>query len=288
MAVYTYNQLVKKATECFENVQKKYVLDMSDKWSYYFAKAVLKPKKDIPKINFEDNPNPQQDKIGRQATRTEYIKIAKDLTAFVEKHKRLPNYVEYKGFKLSPRLLTYTFAKVLMRYSKNNKLQDEVTLNNKVFTKPLETSNKVYAYFIKIFNKGKKIKTVDGILEKIQGRGYGYYYDDHKSNKEVIDQLAKNTKDDPNDPNCTDSCQMVQNCIQQLVDWKLYKKVECLHVQCKSGGHVKLRITKNDGSTFIRDVACIISDNGKPLNCVWCTNTPKAVNPAWYMSNLNR
>lgn len=51
---------------------------------------------------------------------------------------------------------------------------------------------------------------------------------------------------------------------------------------------MKLRITRNDGTKFIRDPACVISHNGKPLNCVWCTNTPKAVNPAWYLSNLNR
>lgn len=288
MSVHTYKELVKQANACYKNVNTKYVLDMSDKWSYYLAKAVLNPKKDIKRITIGDNPKPEQSKIGRQASKSEYLQIAKDLVKFVENKKRLPNYVEYKGFKLSPRLLTYTFSKILMRYDKNGKLQSEVTLSNKVFTKPLETSNKVYAYFIKVFNKGKKILTADGILEKIQGRGYGYYYDDHKSNKETIDALAKNSKDDPKDPNCTDSCQMAQNCIQQLVDWGIYKKVECLHVNCSSGGHVKLRITRNDGTTFIRDVACIISDNGKPLTCVWCTNTPKAVNPAWYMANLHR
>ena len=257
---------------------------MTDKWSYYFAKAVLNPHKDIKKIAFGNNPNPKQDKIGRQASKKEYLEIAKELTSFVEKKGRLPNYIKYKDFKLSPRLLTYTFSKILMKYDKNKKLQSEVTLSNKVFTKPLETSNKVYEYFIKVFNNGKKIKTVDGLFKLIQGRGYGYYYDDQLSNKEVIDHL----KNGGLKPNCTDSCQMSMNCIIQLVEWGLYKKVECLHVDCSSGGHVKLRITRNDGTTFIRDVACIISDNGKPINCVWCTNHPKAINPSWFMENLNR
>jgi hypothetical protein len=170
-----------------------------------------------------------------------------------------------------------------MRYDKNHKLQSEVTLSNKVFTKPLETSNKVYEYFIKVFNNGKKIKTVDGLLKQIQGKGYGYYYDDQLSNKQVIDHL----KNGGQKPNCTDSCQMIQNCIQQLIEWKLYKKVECIHVQCSSGGHVKLRITKNDGTKFIRDPACVISPNGKPINCTWCTNKG-VINPSWYMMNLNR
>jgi len=81
---------------------------------------------------------------------------------------------------------------------------------------------------------------------------------------------------------------MAMNIIKQLILFGKYKKVECLHVNCSSGGHVKLRITKNNGTRFIRDVACVISDNGKPISCVWCTNAPKAVNPSWFMENLNR
>lgn len=284
MTKYTYKQLVNKAKECHKNVNTKYKLDMTDKWSYYFAKAILNPKKDITRIEFKDNKDPKQDKIGRQATKKEYLHLAEKLVKFVETKKKLPDWVGYGKFKLSPRLLTYTFCKILLKYDKNNKLQNEVTLSNKVFTKPLETSNEVYAYFIKVFNKGKKIKTVDGLLKLIMGKGYGYYYDDQLSNKEVIDHL----KNGGLKPNCTDSCQMTMNCIIQLVEWGLYKKVECLHVDCSSGGHVKLRITRNDGSSFIRDVACVISDNGKPISCVWCSNHAKAVNPAWFMSNLNR
>jgi len=64
--------------------------------------------------------------------------------------------------------------------------------------------------------------------------------------------------------------------------------VECLHVMCQSGGHVKLRITMNDGSKIIRDPACVLSDNGKGVRCNWCTDTPIAVNPSWWLSNLNR
>ena len=288
MSVHTYKEILNASKTITVNVRDKYKLGTSAKWSYYIAKSIINPKKDIKKININDAPKPSGTHISRQINKSNYIKLAKDLVKFVEKNKRLPNYIEYGNYKIRTRLYTLMFAKILVSYSKNNSLPSEVNVNSKAFTKPVETTNEVYNYFCKVFNKGKQIKTVDGILELIQNRGYGGYYDDKLSNKEVIDQLAKNKEDDSKDPNCTDSCQMVQNCIQQLVEWKLYKKVECLHVDCSSGGHVKLRITKNDGSTFIRDPACVISHNNKPISCVWCTNTPKAVNPSWYMTNLYR
>lgn len=283
MSNYSYKTILNKAKECQKNVKSEYKLGITDKWSYYFAKSILNPKKDIKKINFGDNPKPVLEHISRQATRVEYKKLARELVEFVEKKGRLPNYLKYAGKKVSPRLWTYVFAKIIIKYDKNGKFQDEVIINKKVFTKPVETKNEVYNYFVKVF--GKFDNTVDGFLSKIKGRGYSYYYDDTYSNKQCIDRLKKGKG-----INCTDSCQMAMNIIEQLIALKKYKKVECLHVQCSSGGHVKLRITKNDGSKFIRDVACAISDNGKPLSCVWCTNTPKAngINPSWFMENLNR
>jgi hypothetical protein len=280
---YSYKKIQKKAKECKDNVKGKYKLGISTKWSYYFAKAIIYPNKDVKKIKFDKASDPKQSKMSRQLSRVQYKQVALDLVSYVEKHKKLPNYVRFGNYKIKPRLLTYAFAKVLLHYKHDGKYPSEITFNSKVFTKPLETSNKEYEYFCKVFNGGKKIKTIDEGLKLIQGRGYGYYYDDQLSNKQVIDHL----KNGGLKPNCTDSCQMAYNLVLQLIEWKVYKKVECLHVQCSSGGHVKLRITKNDGSTFIRDVACIISDNGKPLTCVWCTNQG-TVNPSWFMENLNR
>lgn len=141
MASYTYKQLIKQAKTCQTNVKSKYKLDMTDKWSYYFAKAILNPKKDIKKISFGDNPKPTQDKIKTKATKAEYIQLAKDLVAFVEgPKKRLPNYLTFKGKKVAPRLLTYDFAKVLVKYDAKGKFQSEVVIANSVFTKPKTTT----------------------------------------------------------------------------------------------------------------------------------------------------
>lgn len=287
MTNYSYKEILTKAKEVKSNVKSEYKIGMSHKWSYYFAKALI-THKDVVKINIADAPKPSHTHISRQMSKKEYLDLAKTFVKFVEEKHRLPNYLAWNGFKIASNLFTYTFARCLIYYDKYKKYDTEITVNQKVFTKPLESTNEVYNYFCKKLNKNKKIKTIDEALKLVNGRGYGSYYDDKLSNKQAIDAMAKNNKDDDEDPNCTDSCHVFYNIGLQLVKWKIYKKVECLHVNCSSGGHVKLRFTKNDGTKFIRDPACVLSHNNKPITCVWCTNTPKAVNPEWFMQNLNR
>ena len=281
MTTYNHQKIITKAETIKNNVKKEYKLGTSTKWAYYICKAIITPNKGVKKLNFDKAPKPKGTHISRQIPKTNILKLAKKLIQFTEKHKRLPNYLTYGDYKIRPRLYTYLFAKTLIFYHKNNRLPNTVNANSKAFTKPIETTNEVYNYFVDVF--GEFGNTIDGALSKVKDKGYSYYYDDLYSNKTGIDCMKQGKG-----INCTDSCQIFHNIMLQLIALKKYKKVECLHVQCTSGGHMKLRITKNDGTTFIRDPACVLSDNGKPLNAVWCTNTPMAINPQWYMSNLNR
>ena len=61
------------------------------------------------------------------------------------------------------------------------------------------------------------------------------------------------------------------------------------HVLCSGGdGHVRLRITLNDGDYIYRDPACTLSDNGETY-CNWCMNGELlAIDPDWFLENLNR
>lgn len=277
-----YNEIVKVAKSIKKNVSNNYKLGENEKWGYYIAKAILKPKTKIKRISFDKAPKPRGTHISRQLSKSEVKGLAKDLIEFVEgPKKRMPNYLTYKSYKIRTRLYIHVLAKALVFYDENGRLPNEVNINSKAFYKPSETKNDVYNYFVKTF--GSFGNTIDGALSKVQGRGYSYYYDDVYSNKQSIDRLKKGQG-----INCTDSCHVFYNIMLQLIKLGKYKKVECLHVQCQSGGHVKLRITLNDGSKIIRDPACVISDNGLGINCVWCTNTPIAVNPGWFMENLNR
>ena len=277
---YTYKKILKTSRTIKTNVEKEYKLGVTSKWAYYIAKAIQNPNKDIKKIQFNKAPKPKGTHISRQIPQKEYLQLCRNLTNYVEKNKRLPNYLTYHEYKIRPRLYTYIFAKILIYQYKHHKQAKQVNVNSKIFKKPIETTNKVYNHFIDVF--GKFDNTIDGALQKVNGKGYAYYYDDLYSNETAINRIKQGKG-----INCTDSCQVFYNIMEQLIALKKYKKVECLHVQCSSGGHVKLKITKNDGSTIIRDPACVLSDNGKPVTCTWCTNTG-VINPKWFMENLNR
>ena len=276
---YTYKTILQKAKTCQSNVKKEYKTGITSRWCYYFAKTIITPKKDVKDINIGDAPKPSGTYISNQLSKTSYMQVCKDLVKFVESKKRLPNYVETGKYKLTPHLLTEVLARIIVFYDKNGRLPSAVNVNSKVFTKPVESHNKVYKYFVKTFGS---INSIDEALLKVKDKGYSYYYDDKYSNVQSIDRIKKGLG-----INCTDSCHVFYNIVLGLIERGKYKKVECLHVQCSSGGHVKLRITLNDGSKIIRDPACVLSKNGKAVTCVWCTNSGN-VNPSWFMVNLNR
>jgi hypothetical protein len=143
-------------------------------------------------------------------------------------------------------------------------------------------TNKVYELFVKTFGK---LTDFDSALKKIENRGYGHYYNGKLTNKQTITNLKKKGAQKPN---CTDSCQMM---------WWIAKAlgydVKLIHVKCSSGeGHVflKLRHKKNTENTWItRDPACVISNNGKGIRCVWCKNGKVIdTNPSWFMETLRK
>ena len=279
MTVYNYNKILERAKTCQTNTKKEYKTGISSWWSYYIAKQIINPKKDVTVINISDAPNPTGSSISRQIDKADYLDMCKRLIRFVETYKKMPNYVTYMDYEITPRLLTEILSRILIYYDTYKTLPAYANANSKVFTKPIESGNSVYDYFVKVFGK---ITCIDDALEKISGRGYGYYYDDRYTNKESIDRM-KNRKG----VNCTDSCHVFYNLGQVFVKQGKYKKVECLHVKCKGGdGHVRLRFTKPDGNVFYRDPACTLSSGG---TCNWCLNgTLLAVNPGWFLANLKR
>ena len=280
MANYTYKQILTKAKECQTNVKKQYKTGISSKWSYYFAKEIVSPKKNVTKLTLKDAPNPTGTGISRQIVKKDYIDMCNRLIKFVEKNKTMPNYVSYSSYKIKPVLLTEILSRILVYYANHNAMPNYVNANSKVFTKPSENTNEIYNYFVKKFGK---VEYIDDALSKIAGKGYGYYYDDHKSNKETIDSIASSSHND--DPNCTDATQMMKHVGDGTGK---YKKIDCIHVKCQGGdGHVYLKITKKDGSVFYRDPAAVL-DSGV-VTKIWCANgTVLATNPSWWLSNLNR
>ena len=281
MTKYEWTSIVKQANTCKKNVETEYRLGMNSKWSYYFAKAIMTVNSPVKKINFEEASNPIGNRISTQIYKKDYFDICKRLIKYVETNKKMPNYIIYGDYKILPRLATYMMARILVYYNKNGAFPKYANINSKAFNPPTETTNEVYTYFKKIF--GDFGDTIDEALSKIAGNGYGYYYDDVYSNKTSIDRMANGYG-----VNCTDSCQVFYNIMQALIEKGKYRKVECLHIGCSGGdGHVRLRITLNDGDYIYRDPAAVLSSGSITYN--WCSNgTLWAVDPSWFMDNLKR
>ena len=243
------------------------------------------PEKKIPPLTFESPSNPTGDYISNQIYKKDYFDMAKRLIAYVEKNKKLPNYISVtlsnKTYKVRVRDYLYMFARILVYYDKNGKFPKYANVNSKSFTKPTETTNEVYNYFKKVF--GDFGDTIDGALSKIAGNGYGYYYDDVYSNKTSIDRMA-----DGDGVNCTDSCQVFYNIMEALISKGKYQKVQCLHILCSGGdGHVRLRLQLNDGDWIYRDPAAVLSSGSVTYN--WCSGGEiLAIDPSWFVENLYR
>ena len=272
----SYKKIVKIAKEIRKNVQSKQKLCRSTKWSYYIAKAILNPNKDVTKItNLTKAFNPQQSKISRTVSKKDYMVLIKQYVEFVELNHRLPNYIIYDAKKINPRVLTYGFAKILRYQNKYGKLPDSVNISYKVFKKPV-SNNEVYNAFVKKFGK---VKTIDGALQIISDKfDYEFYYDDKKSNLQVIKDQAGN---------CTDLTQMLTN-VGEALDYK----VKCIHVQCRTSGtgHVFLKLKHDkytDGEWITRDPSAVC--NGNDITNIWCSNGyVLAENPNWWLENRNR
>ena len=279
MSAFSYNEIIKQAKTVKQGVEKEYKLVISSKWSYYFAKAILRPHTPIPKFSFSKATGSTGDNLSRQIVKKDYLDMAKRFVKYVETYKKLPNYITIHGKRVRVRDYIYMFSRILVYYEVNGKAPKYVNVISKAYVKPTEPTNEVYDYFVKVFGK---ITCIDDALDKIDRKGYGYYYDDVYSNRESIDRMKQGKG-----VNCTDSCHVFYNLGLAFIKQGKYKKVECLHVLCRGGdGHVRLRFTLPNGEQFYRDPACTLSDGGV---CNWCLDgTLLAINPSWFMANLNR
>ena len=276
MTNYKWKDIIKQAQKCKKNVETEYRLGMNSKWSYYFAKAIMTVNTDVKKINFTETTNPIGNNISNQIYKKDYFDMCKRLIKYVETHKQMPNYITYKNYKILPRLATYMFSRILVYYNKNGAFPKYANINSKCFTKPTETGNVVYDYWVKKF--GFKPTCIDDVCDYIRDHfTYEFYYDDYKSNQQVIDSKAGN---------CVDLTQMAVNMAKALgYEW------EVIHTECRQSGtgHVYPRFRKG-GEWFTRDVACIADES---TYCVWCDVEDGrgyllAKNPSWLLENLNR
>ena len=276
MSNYTYQEILSKAKTCKQSVENNQKLGVNPKWGYYFAQAILHPKKTITKVKFSEAPKPTGDHISNQISKSDYLVLCKRLIKVVQTHERMANAMTWKGKHFRCRDYVYNFAKILVWYDSHNTLPAVNNINTKIWVKPHEYYQQIYDYFVK--KTGIKFKTLDDLLAYVRDNfTYEFYSDDYRSNKEVMDDFAGN---------CTDLMQWLANMAQAMgYDWK------CIHVECRvSGiGHVwgKFRHkTYTENAWINRDPSAVC---GNSIRNMWCEDGYLlAENPSWWMENLNR
>lgn len=139
MAVYTYKTILKKAKSCRTNVKKEYKNGISTKWSYYICKSIITPNKDIKKISIGDAPSPTGEKVNKTVKKQDYMKSIKNYVAYIEKNKRLPNYVTVVGVKIKPHLFTAFVSFILAKG-----IPATQGLKSSIYTKPVDTCSNPY------------------------------------------------------------------------------------------------------------------------------------------------
>ena len=154
----------------------------------------------------------------------------------------------------------------------NHKSPEYINVN------PNAGASYTFNYFIEKFGTPTSI---DEALQKVLGHGYSYYYNSKYSNKVAIDRI-KNKQG----VNCTDSAQVFY-----LIGKHLGYETQFIQVQCKSGGHIRLRLkhpTKTSNKWIYRDHACVLSGK-QGVTGNWCsTGKVIAYNPSWIFTDLQQ
>ena len=276
MSSITYETIIDVAWKIQLGIMKQHKLVESTKWDYYMAKAILQRHTAIKKINVNKATNIDKGNyFSRQIKRSVYLDMVTRLIAYTESHNTIPNTIRIGDKLMGVKDFTNMFSAILVYYSKHGELPKTVNVNSKAFVKPTEDKNTVFTKWVNTFKFTPEY--IDDVCDYIRDHfNYQFYFDDQKSNNEVIETKSGN---------CTDLLQMLINMAEALgYEWKVY------HVRCNQSGtgHV-YGMFKRDGDWFIRDIACIADES---RYCVWCEagngGSLIATNPSWFLSNLRR
>lgn len=134
---YTYTEIVAKAREFKKGVEKEKKVVISPKWSYYFAQSILHPKQNITRIGtFDKAPKPMGNTFNKvKIYKADYIDAAKRLIKYVDKNKKLPNYITWKGKKIRVRDYAYNFSKIVVYYADHKAYPNYNTIDTNVWNK---------------------------------------------------------------------------------------------------------------------------------------------------------
>lgn len=139
MSVHKYKTIMTRATQIKEEVLKYYEIKHNKAWSYFHAKSILNPKKDLNKIPIKQAKSEDTgDKFNRRITKNQFTNMAERFTAYVEKNHQLPVYITVtpSNRKMCVNDYTFMFARINVFYQKYGELPNSIEVNSKYFSKP--------------------------------------------------------------------------------------------------------------------------------------------------------
>lgn len=134
MSVRTYKEIITKSKELYANIRTIGKNGQTNRWAYYYAKSILKPKKDIKKIGVKDAPNPKGQSIDVKLTKKEYLERINYFVKFVEEKGRMPNFIEVKGKKVHPDIWNAYVGYLCKVYAKTGKLPSSQRIKSDIYS----------------------------------------------------------------------------------------------------------------------------------------------------------
>ena len=127
MAKITFKDIQTLAKNLKSHVEKKHALPASitigktkytyPQIGYILAKSVNNIGKDITVIKVGKAQNKTGETVKFNVSKTDYKKLAKNYSEWIEKNKKLPNYSNYKNKKIKQRVMIYSLAKIIVWYT---------------------------------------------------------------------------------------------------------------------------------------------------------------------------
>ena len=186
MSSITYETIIDEAWKIQLGIMKQHKLVESTKWDYYMAKAILQrhsPVKKIP-VNKATDIN-KGNYFSRQIKKSVYLDMVQRFITYVETHNQIPNTIRIGDKLMGVKDFTNMFSAILVYYSKHGELPKTVNVNSKAFVKPTEDKNTVFTKWVNTFKFTPEY--IDDVCDYIRDHfTYQFYFDDQKSNNEVI------------------------------------------------------------------------------------------------------
>lgn len=129
-----FKEIVNTAQKIITNVENKQSVGVAyENYTVLLANSILHIGKGVGKRPTGKAPSPAGTAINKDLKKKEYLKVAQYIIDFVKERGRIPNYVAFGKYHISPRLWIYCFSKIIVWYDKNGQLPNTCKFDNNVF-----------------------------------------------------------------------------------------------------------------------------------------------------------